>query len=65
MDRDAALPLLILAVHHALGDLLVLAKHAGLAQEAVEQGRFPVIDVSDDGEVAQLFPLTAHRGAAD
>ena len=43
-----------LRVHHALGDLLVLAEGAGLAQQLVDQRGLAVVDVGDDGDVADL-----------
>src|SRR5574340_526784 len=51
-DRDAALALEVVAVHHPLGDLLVVAEGAALAQQLVDQGRLAVVDVGDAREVA-------------
>ena len=62
VDRDAALALEVLAVHRALLDLLVDAEGAGLAQESIEQRRLAVIDVRNDGEVADVFAGATHRG---
>ena len=47
------LALEVVVVHHALGDLLVLAEGAALAQQLVDQ-RGLVVDVRDDGDVADL-----------
>ena len=44
----------VVAVHHALGDLLVLAEGAALAQQLVDQRGLAVVDVGDDGDVADL-----------
>jgi hypothetical protein len=55
MDRDTALALQILAVHDPLGDLLVFAERAGLAQEAIEQSRLAVVDMRDDREIPKVF----------
>ena len=54
-DGDAPLPFQIARVHHSLRHLLVDAEHAALAQELVNQGGFAVIDVGDDGDIAQIF----------
>ena len=51
-DGDAALALLVVGVKHAVLDLLVLAEGVGGAQELVNDGRFTVVDVGDDGDVA-------------
>ena len=53
-DGDAALALEVVAVHHALGHLLVLAEGAALAQQLVDQRGLAVVDVGDDGDVADL-----------
>ena len=53
-DRDAAFALEVVAVHHALLDVGVVAEHARGAEDGVDQGRLAVIDVSDDGEVADV-----------
>ena len=51
-DRDAALALELVRVHHALGDPLVGAEDAALVQQRVDQRRLAVVDVGDDGDVA-------------
>ena len=61
-DRDAALALEVVAVHHALVDVRALAEHVGGAEDAVDQGRLAVIDVGDDGEVADLVGGVHGRG---
>ena len=53
-DRDAALTLDIVGSHHALGDVLVRRKGAGLVQQLVDERGLAVIDVGDDGDVAQV-----------
>ena len=53
-DRDAALALEVVAVHDALLDVGVLAEHAGGAEDGVDQGGLAVVDVGDDGEVADV-----------
>jgi hypothetical protein len=52
-DGDATLPLEVLAVEGALGHGLMGPEHAREAEHAVDQGRLAVVDVGDDGEVAQ------------
>ena len=56
-DRDAALALEVVRIHRALGDLLVLTEGAGLLQQAVDQRGLAVVDMGDDGDVAQV-----HKG---
>jgi hypothetical protein len=51
-DGDAALALQVVRVHDAFGDVLVGRKRAGLMEQLVDQRRFSVIDVRDDGEIA-------------
>jgi hypothetical protein len=57
-DRDAALALEVVGVHHALGDLLVITENVALAQHGIDQRRLPVVDVRDDRDVADV--LAAH-----
>jgi hypothetical protein len=52
-DRDAALALDVVRVHHALHEMLVRCEGPGLLQELVDQGGLPVVDVGDDGDVAK------------
>ncbi len=51
-DRDAAFLLDVSRVHDAFGDLLVFAEGAGLAQQLVDEGGLAVVNVGDDGDVA-------------
>ena len=60
VDRDAALALEVLAVHHALDHGLVLAEGAGLTQQAVDQRGLAVIDVRDDRDVADVLARLLH-----
>ena len=52
-DRDALLALQVHGVHDPVGDLLVGAERAGLAEHGVDQRRLAVVDVGDDGDVAE------------
>ena len=56
-DGDPALTLERVGVHHALGDDLIVAEGAGLPEHLVDEGRLPVIDVGDDGDVTNLHSL--------
>jgi len=56
-DGDAPLPLKIIGVHDPLNDLLTGAEDPCLTQEAVHEGGLAVVDVGDDGEVAQFGSL--------
>ena len=53
-DRNATLFFKVVAVHDALGHALVLAERARLLEQTIDERGFAVIDVGDDGEVAQL-----------
>ncbi len=51
-DGDALLTLEVHRVHDALGDVLVVAEGAGLPEKRIDEGRLAVVDVGDDGDVA-------------
>src|SRR5262245_42943951 len=53
-DRNTALALEIVRIHGTLDHALVLPERTGLLQKAVDQGRFAVVDVRDDGDVAKI-----------
>ena len=57
LDGDSLLPLQIHRIHDAdLGSLsLVGAEGTRLLQELINECGFPVIDVSDDGDVANFI----------
>ena len=50
-DRDAALALEVVRIHHAFDQVLVRGERAGLAQELVDERGLAVVDVGDDGNV--------------
>ena len=54
-NGDAALALQIVRVHHALGDCFVVAENAALPEHGVDQRGLAVIDVRDDGDIANVF----------
>ena len=54
-DGDAALALEVVGIHDALDDGFVGAKNAALAEHGVDQGGFAVVDVGDDGDVANIL----------
>ena len=56
-DRDAALLLEIVGIHHAFGDALVFAEGAGLLEQAVDQRGLAMVDVRDDRDIAELHDL--------
>ena len=67
-DRDALLALEVHGVEDALGHVLVLPEGAGLPEHRVDERRLPVVDVGDDGDVADVFarghpPRVAARGS--
>ena len=51
-NRDAALALQIVGVHDALDEVLVGAKSAALPEHGVNQRGLAVVDVGDDGDIA-------------
>ena len=53
-DGDPPLPLQVVAVHGAFGHLLVGAEGAGLLQQVVHQGCLAMVDMRDDGDVANF-----------
>ena len=55
-NGDAALPLDVVGVHHALRHLLVFAEHAALLEHFVHQRGLAVVNVRDNGNVANIFP---------
>ena len=60
-DSDAALALEVVRIHRPLRDLLVVAEGAGLAEQHVDQGRLPMIDMGDDGNVAERHGILGGR----
>ena len=56
-DGDAALALEIVRVHGALGDLLIIAEGAGLGEQPVDHGGLAVIDMGNDGYVAEFHKI--------
>ena len=58
-NGDAALTLNIAAVHDALSHDLIVAERAALTQHCVHQGGLAVVNVSDNGNVAQI--VTNHK----
>ena len=53
-NGNATLLFQIVAVHDALGDMLVGGKCAGLAEQLVHHGGFAVVDVGDNGDIADF-----------
>ncbi len=52
-DGNAALFLEIIGIHHAGIHLLVFTESAGLTQQLVHQRGFAMVNVGNDGDVAQ------------
>ena len=53
-NGDAALALQVVGIEDAFGHLLVGVKDIGLAQHAIDQRGLAVIDMGDDGNVANV-----------
>src|SRR6218665_1479492 len=51
-DGDAALAFDGVVVHHCVDDFFVLGKGAGLAQQLIDHGGLAMVDMGDDGDVA-------------
>ena len=60
-DRDATFLFLVVAVHRALGQHGALRKRAGLLEQAVDESGLAMVDVGDDGDVAEAFNGHAER----
>ena len=52
-DRDATFFFQIIGIHRALFNALIIAKRPRLAEQLVNKGRFAMIDVRDDGHIAE------------
>jgi hypothetical protein len=53
-NGDAALFFQVVAIHHALGDMFVGGKRAGLTEQLVHQSGLAVVNVGDDGDIADF-----------
>ena len=54
-DGDATLLLQIVGIHHPLDVASAISQGAGLLQQLVHQGGFAVVNVGDNGNIAQAF----------
>ena len=61
-DRDPLLALEVARVHDPVDDGLVRAERAGLAEHRVDERRLAVVDVGDDGDIAQVVADREVRG---
>ena len=61
---DAALSFKIVGVHDAFGDGLVRPKGARLAEHGVNQGGLAVVNVGDDGDIADGFCGSGTHGGS-
>ena len=53
-DGDAALALEVVRIHGALRHALILAEGARLLEQPVDKGGLPMVDMGDDGDIAEL-----------
>ena len=53
-DGDATLAFDVVAVHRAFGHGLIVAERSGLFQKLVNEGCLAMVDMRDDGDVAEL-----------
>ena len=61
-DRDPALTFLVHRVHDPFAHIVDLAMDMGLAEHGVDQCRFAMVDVGDDGDIPDIAS-TVLRGA--
>ena len=54
-NGDAALAFEVVGVHDAFGDVLVGAEDAGLVEHGVDQRGLAVVDVGDNGDIANIL----------
>ena len=54
-NGNAALFLLVVGVHDAFATLLTTVQSTGLLQQFINQGRFPVVNVGDDGNISEII----------
>src|SRR5260370_10966989 len=54
-NGDAALAFEVVGVHDALDDGFIGTECAGLLEHGVDEGGFAVVDVGDDGDVANVL----------
>src|SRR5439155_27355215 len=59
-DRDAALTFEVVGVENAVATQLAFAEQTGLTHQLVHQRRLAVIDVGDDGHIADVGTLHAN-----
>ena len=55
----------IVGVHHPLGQRFVGAEDARLTEHVVDEGGLAVVDVGDDGDVADVLSGNHGRGGPD
>lgn len=61
-DGDALLALQVHRVHYPGLDVAARSEGAGLPQHGVHEGGFAMVDVGDDGEIAQILAaLDGHK----
>jgi hypothetical protein len=63
-NGDAALAFQIVGIHRALFHVLIVADGAGLFQQLVHQRRFAVVDVGNNGDVANIHGVRRVRESA-
>ena len=64
-DGDAALALQVVGIHDAVDVLLVGAEDAALIEHGVDERGLAMIDVGDDGDVANIWIAAFHEFTFD
>ena len=59
-DGDAALALEVVGIHHAVDVLLMGAEDAALVEHGVHESGLAMIDVRDDGDIADIRVAACH-----
>ena len=59
-DGDAALALQVVGIHDAVDVLLVRAEDAALVEHGVHESGLAMIDVRDDGDIANIGVAACH-----
>ncbi len=62
-NGDAAFLFLVVGVHHAFGQYRAFAERAGLLEQTIDQGGLAMVDVGDNGDIAEFFDGHGDRPA--
>ena len=60
-DRDAAFPFNCIGVHDPFLYFLIRTENTALFQQLVHQSGFSMVNMSNDGHIADIFAFPFHR----